>query len=258
MSKLILNEKNLLKSGVFKTRAEMVHFLLAYSIASKNLPLGSWVLKSELERHGVNYSTVTVGRFLKEMDFRELTIQSGNQGRILTPIGITWLEDVKEQLMRAAMHDQLSKTIQVKEYGELIELLHTRKVLEREAAYLAAKRASEAEKEELNRAVLLHVECINMNEDPTDSALNFHSIVAKMSHNKFISGLLYMLIYEEKRIESVFDFLVTRERGRIYVQEHQEIVGAIYDMDCERAAALMENHIQELCDAIIEQELERA
>ena len=62
-----------------------------------------------------------------------------------------------------------------------------------------------------------------------------------------------MLIHEEKRIESVMESLVTRERGQAYAKEHAAIAEAIIAKDPVRAAKLMEQHIQVLSDAITNQ-----
>ena len=47
--------------------------------------------------------------------------------------------------------------------------------------------------------------------------------------------------------------LVTRERGRIYVKEHEEIAAAICAHDARRAEELMDRHIAVLCAAVEEQ-----
>lgn len=247
-----------MQTGLFKTRTEMFNYLLVKCMHAKDEPLGSWVLKAELENFNIECSTATIGRYLKEMDTMEFTIQKGNQGRVLTPTGLAWLEEVEERLARAKMRDELSRAIQVTEYDELIHLLHMRKVLETEAARLAALFATEEEIRHLRELVEIHQKYIEDNQDPTQPALDFHEVVAEMSHNKFMTAMLNMLIFEEKLIESNFKTLVTRERGRVYVREHDEIAHAIEIRDAHKAARLMQAHVQKLCSAINEQASERS
>ena len=109
----------------------------------------------------------------------------------------------------------------------------------------------------LIRSVEDHRDTVEQNRDPTEPALEFHAVVADISHNKFICPILNMLIYEEKKIEAVMETLVTRERGRVYVKEHEQIAQAICDHDGEKAAQFMYAHIDELCKAVEEQACER-
>ena len=203
---------------------------------------------------GIDCSTATIGRYLKELDYREYTVQKSNQGRVLTPIGQAHLEELEERLERTRMQEKLSKAMKVTEYGELIELLYVRRALETEAAAISARAEDIAV---LMRSVEDHRDTVEQNRDPTEPALEFHAVVADISHNKFICPILNMLIYEEKKIEAVMETLVTRERGRGYVKEHEQIAQAICDHDGEKAAQFMYAHIDELCKAVEEQACER-
>ena len=140
--------------------------------------------------------------------------------------------------------------MKVTEYGELIELLYVRRALETEAARQAAISARAEDIAVLMRSVEDHRDTVEQNRDPTEPALEFHAVVADISHNKFICPILNMLIYEEKKIEAVMETLVTRERGRVYVKEHEQIAQAICDHDGEKAAQFMYAHIDELCKAV--------
>ena len=235
--KMVFNsEKSLMRTGLFSSRTKMISYLLLRFIADKDEPAGSWVLREDLLSFGIDCSTATIGRYLKELDYREYTVQKSNQGRVLTPIGQAHLEEL--------------------EYGELIELLYVRRALETEAARQAAINARAEDIAVLIRSVEDHRDTVEQNRDPTEPALEFHAVVADISHNKFICPILNMLIYEEKKIEAVMETLVTRERGRVYVKEHEQIAQAICDHDGEKAAQFMYAHIDELCKAVEEQACE--
>lgn len=253
MNRVYGNEKALMKTGCFKSRLELVYYLLMKCIGEGEGPAGSWSLKASLSRYGLEYSTATVGRYLKELDDKEYTVQKGNQGRVLTPAGSAWLGGMEEMLDRARMRNQMAQAMQVTEYDELIDLLNVRRILETEAARLAALNAGKEDLALLEQSVKIHREYVMENQDPTDPALDFHAVIAQISHNKFILALLNMLIFEEKKIEAVFETLVTRERGKIYVKEHEDIARAIQKKDAKKAAELMQTHIEELCAAIEEQ-----
>ena len=253
MEKLLLNEKRLMQTGIFMTRMDMVNYLLLRCISEKDEPVGSWILKEKINDYGINCSTATIGRYLKELDHSGYTVQIGNQGRVLTSAGKVCLTDIENSIEHITMHKQLALDIQITEYDELIDLLNVRKILETEASRLAAINATDDEIKRLRNSLEIHRKYIEDNQDPTDPALDFHAIVAEICHNKFISALLNVLIFEEKRIESVFETLITRERGGVYVQEHDKIIEAIEARNPRAAASLMREHIQELIEAIIEQ-----
>ena len=128
------SEKSLMRTGLFSSRTKMISYLLLRFIADKDEPAGSWVLREDLLSFGIDCSTATIGRYLKELDYREYTVQKSNQGRVLTPIGQAHLEELEERLERTRMQEKLSKAMKVTEYGELIELLYVRRALETEAA----------------------------------------------------------------------------------------------------------------------------
>lgn len=246
-----------MRSGVFSSRTDMVHYLLMRCLRDNDGAVGSWTLKAHLEAAGLDCSTATVGRHLKDLDSRELTIRQSNQGRVLTPLGLARLERYEESLARAVFSDAVSDALRVNRFDELVDLLHTRKAIETEMARWAAERYVDADRDVLMRALGAHRDCIDRNLDPTDTALDFHSALARLSHNKFMIAILDMLIHEEKRIELLFTDLVTRERGKAYVADHALIAEAILRRDGETAAQLMNRHMTKICNDIIVQAEEK-
>ena len=115
--------KKLMQLGVFKNQADSIMYLIARSIAQADGPVGSWSLKIELDANGVECSTATIGRYLKMLDVKGFTIQKSNQGRVLTPSGKIWLDGMKKRIDRAQMRDNISRTIHVNEYAEMVDLM---------------------------------------------------------------------------------------------------------------------------------------
>lgn len=253
MAEAYYNGKSLMRSGVFKTQAQMVEYLLLRVLHERNEPVGSWALKSSLDAYGVELSTATVGRHLKKLEDREFTVQVSNLGRVLTPLGAAHFSSLHTRVNRAKIRDMTSEALKVNEYDELLDLLCVRVALETQTARQAAQRAGKKDIAKLDAALERHRECIRENRDPTDTALEFHSVVAHISHNKFAAALLDMLIYEEKEIEAVFQTLVTRERGKTYVVDHDEITQAIRERNPDEAARLMHEHVMELYYAVKDQ-----
>lgn len=229
------------------------YFLLKFINESKQ-PVGSWMLKAQMDSLGIKCSTATIGRYLKMLDCDELTIPCGNQGRILSEKGVERLKELDAQYERTTAQEKFSKGIQVEDYEELIDLLQIRKILEIEATRMAAQNASEQDIQKMMWAVQQHRECVARDGDPTYTGLQFHIVLAEICHNKFLLAILNMLVFEEKRIESRFDWLLIREvQGRENVEEHTQIANAIAQHDSEMAVLLMERHLNALIKTTREQ-----
>lgn len=245
--------KELMQIGVFKTFGDTIMYLLIKIISSKDSSIGSWALKADLDERGVYCSTATIGRYLKMLDSNGFTVRKSNQGRLLTEKAVTWLANIDQQIARAKLRKETSRAFEVNEYFEFIDLLRARKAIEVEAVRAAVACASSKEIAKLRSSINKHYRYVAENRDPVDPALEFHSIIAEISHNKFIKTMLNILVFEEKQIESAMESLITRERGGIYVLEHDEIARALEDRNEQLAVKLMEKHMEEIISAVEEQ-----
>lgn len=248
-----LQAKELYKTGVFKTETAVQNYIVMKILHEKGEPVGAWQLQEDLLKHGIKSSTASIGRLLRNLDYKGYTTRMSNKGRVLTTNGDAKLRGFEERIRQVRQRDNFQNSLQVNKYEELTDLLLARKAIETEAARQAALKATPEELEKLEKAVRVHKTTVDNNLDPTETALDFHAVVAEISHNKYLKTLLDMLVYEEKKIEAVFASLVTRERGHAYASEHQDIAYMIMNHEPDKAASLMEKHIQTLYDAICEQ-----
>lgn len=239
-------------SSVFENSLEYIYYLLMKYIHESDTPVGAWSLREKLLRHGIECGTATIGRYLKTLDGREYTVGCGNQGRRLTPKGTIYLRKIEKALEQAELQTTLSTATQINEYKDLIELLYVRKVLETETAAAAAKYATEEELNRLQDALEAHERCVAQNQDPTETALNFHQTVADISHNKYLQALIKLLIFQESEIEYAIESLVSRELGHKYIVEHRDIVAAILKHEPKRAAELMSEHVRTIYSDVYE------
>lgn len=234
---------NHISPGFFKSQEEMMFFLLLSEIQKQKEPLGSWSLNALLAKQGVCVSTATIGRYLKVMDSDGLSIRKSNQGRIITEKGENWLQSITEHLARAEVHDEASIGLRVNEYTDLLDLIQARKTIEMETVRLAAVNATQDELWKLRQSVSLYYRDVAENKSHDDSAYNFHTIIAEMSRNKYFKYLLDIMIFEEQKMEERMDKLVTKERGNVYVVQHDDIVAALELRDADLAQQRMGAHI---------------
>lgn len=234
---------NHISPGFFKSQEEMMFFLLLSEIQKQEEPLGSWSLNALLAKQGICVSTATIGRYLKMMDSNGLTIRKSNQGRIITEKGKNWLHSITENLARTEVHDEASIGLRVNEYTDLLDLIQARKTIEMETVRLAAANATQDELRKLRQSVSLYYRDVAENKSHDESAYNFHTIIAEMSRNKYFKYLLDILIFEEQKMEERMDKLVTKERGNVYVVQHDDIVAALELRDAVLAQQQMGTHI---------------
>lgn len=241
------------EGSFFSSKNEYAEYLVLKYLIQTDEPVGSWVLKVMLGLKGIEFSTATIGRMLKEMDAKGFTKLAGAQGRAITSKGMNYAKIQSERIERERLQARLMMAAIPQSFDELIDLLDARKALECETARLAALRATPKDIEELEVSLKKHEEVVRGKIDPTDIALDFHIKVAKASYNRFLIASLDILIYEELRLESQIAQLITRERGEEYLLQHISIVDSIKQRNASEAERLMGVHIETLISAIKEQ-----
>ena len=97
----ITSEKQLLQTGLFPNQKKLRWYLLLHFIDKRGEPAGCWALREDLFTVGMDCSTATIGRYLKELDYQDYTVQNSNLGRVVTPSGKAYLRDMDERLERA-------------------------------------------------------------------------------------------------------------------------------------------------------------
>lgn len=245
--------KHLMRTGAFKTNREVLNYLVLKAIAEHDAPMGSWTLVQLLANQNISISSATVGRYLKDLDYAGYTVRESNQGRIITGEGKIFLGSLLEQIERTEVHDEVTQALCVNEYDELSDLIKTRKVLEVAAIQQAVKNACESDIQKLRESTKDYYSDLAEKVDHIEPALDFHSIIAKMSGNKYYISLLEMLLYEEKQVEARLDVLETRYQGDIYVAQHEQITKAIEAHDGKLAVKLMSDHMDLILKTVEQQ-----
>ena len=164
-------KQRIMKTGIFPTENEASIFLIAQIISKTGAPVGAWSLKEELKKVGIYCGTATVGRYLKELDYKGLTAQKSNKGRVLTDYGQQWLNKLSDDVARALVHTESTQAMRVDHYSQLVDLIQARKVLEVAAARLAAERATKEDLLLLQQVVMTHYRYVAENKAYTGNHL---------------------------------------------------------------------------------------
>lgn len=124
---------------------------------------------------------------------------------------------------------------------DIRDLYEMRLIVEPEAAYYAAMRASDEEIEHILRLGKQIEEEIAGGKDRTETERNFHKAIAKATHNEFMTKLL-PVIYQaiDKGVQ------LSKEKGKAVsdtIQDHRTIMEFLWMRNGEGARSAMKIHI---------------
>lgn len=142
-----------------------------------------------------------------------------------------------------ARHARRGLIVALLDDDALQELYAAREVLEREAAGLAARRASESEIETLKHLVEAEA---SIAEDPKrmyEHNLVFHQLVYRAAHNRYMLKFLNAISDAISAHRSV-STLVQQARRQAVLREHRAIVAAIAKRNEEAARTAASGHIK--------------
>lgn len=234
----------------FSTNHEFISYLLLEIMLQKNCPIGAWTLKNQLDLLSVETATATIGRILKVFDNKQYCYQVSNKGRKLTKVGIDQVIEMRKMIEKAELSNNVASSVEIKHYDDLIELLYTRLIIEREAVALAAFHATDDDIANMDAALRQHRMFLRESLDDSHMGLDFHITMVDASHNKFISAVSRLLAFEEHQIEACYPSLTTRSHAIDYIDVHQNIRDAIAAHNKDQAVALLEEHLKEIIELV--------
>ncbi len=222
-------------------------------LASSTEPVGAIRLASVWRAQGVDRGEATAGRFLRELDERELTTSAGaTRGRVLTGKGEERLRHLRDAARLAARETALTDAFVASDVEELVDLLTVRKLVETECAALAARRATGSERAELLRQANGHQSLAGAPQDTTTPSMTFHRLVAEASHSRPLAAMVGLLLDPANDpLEKVLA-TISHDLGDTAHQmdDHVVLADAIARGDESAARAIMAAHVDRLLGAV--------
>jgi GntR family transcriptional repressor for pyruvate dehydrogenase complex len=127
------------------------------------------------------------------------------------------------------------------EEASLHELFEMRRILEGEAAALAATRRKKADVTQMRRAVKQMEDGIDSEQRYIEADLRFHLTVAEATGNRVASHLMHALRDQvQHALGTIYHIPGSPQRS---LEQHRTIVDAIEARDAERARARMHEHL---------------
>jgi len=219
---------------------------LLMAIGFQQHPVGARIALRALEESGVRTSEASVSRMLGKLDALGLTRALGRKGRVLTPAG---REAFTSRRTQARRDESFGRALELRSTTELLDWLRARRVIEGEAAYLAALRRDDSALAELADAVSKHETAARTGELGFRTVgMDLHVLVARAADSPVFEALIESLTSPTvERVESALD-LITLTRGTLgdSAAEHRGLYEAIHAQDGDAARDLMQRHLARL------------
>jgi len=221
-----------------------LQFHILELLADATGPEGSGLLLRGTRARGVDASQATLGRALKVLDERGLTLRVGNKGRTITPEGRRWLSETRRlQGVRRWTEETLTAVGQ-STLSELRASMVARRALEGEIARLAAENAPPAEVVELRRIVEEQGHDLETGGRGAGQAVDFHLALARVCGNQFLEAAASLVRTSSAALQTLM-YHLGATIGSSY-DRHIEVVEAIADRNPAGAAGAMILHLNEL------------
>jgi len=217
---------------------DRLQFQLLDLLAESNSPEGSGVLLGRARTRGVDVSQATLGRALKFLDERGLTVKLSNKGRVLTPDGRRWLAGARHRSQAQRWTEETLLAVGHSTLTELSQSMVARRAIEGEIARLAAERATPLQLGELRRIVEAQADSLHAGGDGAEEAVAFHRALEESCGNA------NLLRTSSEVLENLMYHLGTTV-GSSY-QNHTEVLEAITVRDGDAAERAMVKHLDEL------------
>ncbi|MCL5109216.1 MAG: FCD domain-containing protein [Chloroflexi bacterium] len=209
-------------------------------------PVGCWRIRSSLQAAGINLSEATAGRLLRQFDVRGFTQAVGSKGRLLTEKGKRRLTEHEQTRARRSAQHELWQAVHVERIEDILDVLGARRLIEAEAARLAALNASDEEVVELERAVAAHIAEVRAGRRAADLNRAIHKLVAQASKSHVLQAVANFILEDNHLLQ--VQTRIQRQAGAegLAPEEHLVIVQAIKHRQPERAAEAMRAHVDRI------------
>ncbi|MBX6341399.1 MAG: FCD domain-containing protein, partial [Thermomicrobiaceae bacterium] len=212
-------------------------------------PVGAARLAQALREAGIPVAEATAGRFLRYLDERGYTrVQSTTRGRLITEAGRQRLGQLRLLQRQDEQGAQVVRAARATAIDELIDLLYVRRVVETEAARIAASRASDEEIARIWDFTEAHVHEAGEHRDTLEPSLSFHRMVVDASHNRMLIAVARLLLEPANDpLEKLLGH-ISLDAGATFdlALDHRLVAEALRARDAAAAEAAMRQHMDKL------------
>jgi GntR family transcriptional repressor for pyruvate dehydrogenase complex len=227
---------------------DRLQFRVLDLLAETTTPCGSGALLEGVRGHGVAVSQATLGRALRVLDRKALTVKVSNKGRLITPEGRQWLAAERRRESTVGWAGSTLQAVSRSTLTELRESMIARRALEREIARLAAERATAQQIDDLRHIVENQAHDIEVGGRGAAEAVDFHVGLARVCGNRFLTAAVSLVRSNSRVLEDLMYHLGATV-GTSF-DSHIALLDAIASRDPRTAEEAMVHHIDELIQDI--------
>ena len=222
--------------------AQLEYDILA-EIMKSNGPVGASLLALTIDS-----SQATIGRKLNELENRQYLVKLSNKGRTITEQGRAYFHQLEDEITKAKQFKQLlAESTNFSPRG-LLDILHVRRILERETTVLAAGKVTKAGIADLEKILAEQEAKVEQGFLGDEEDLEFHRKMAHFSGNGVLEQLL-TIVLTQRGAYSGFSY-IRNIRSSATVIDHKMILQAIRTGDTDRAGDLMVAHIDNIINDV--------
>lgn len=213
-------------------------------IAESRGPVGQGSLSLSLRRRGVAVSPPTVGRRLRDLEFAGMLRRISVLGRVITERGRRTLRQWQAEAHFRTSGQALLDTLKRGDKSHLRDLVAARRLVETEAAALAAAHASADAIARMEAALAREVESIRGGGLGAAEDAEFHQEIGRASGNAVLASLISLMRHNQR-----YNVMVASMRavvgGRLAV-DHRAILRSIKARNPRAARHAMDRHLRNL------------
>lgn len=238
-----------------------IEYQILSLIENSDTPLGSNALSSMLKNKGIRASAPTIGRALSILESQGYLQLIGKKGRVLSESGKNALSrmHLKEELENAASNlvNILTRS-DSHDIRKLIDLMTTRRVLEREASFLAALNATDSELNSISTYAGILDSVMKGGPSKTDlhhvAGLGrlFHESIAKASRNEILYAMIHLINQDIAARDYLF--ILLEKTNYSFNTGHIKILNAMKRRKPEEAALAAAEHLDTVITALMKLE----
>lgn len=228
---------------------ELIYEVLSY-MREHNKAVGAGSMQRYLNTRGYSIAEASVGRLLREMEYRGLIEKKSNLGRSISAKGEEKYQNLKAMKWQGNWTHVFFSILGPTDKEHLMELLTARRPVEIEVARLAAKNATDRDIAALRRIVKKHEQMVKRGKPVSHLDTEFHRLLAKISHNQILEAIVELLRKKQEDAARFED--IRRQAGNIHNNEHRRILEAIEQHDVDMAVLAMKRHINNIMRTIKE------
>ena len=227
------------------------NFDLDYAILEEMIklkePLGAVNLAITIgEEYGV--SQATIGRRLLYLDRKGYVQKVKNFGRVITKKGVDYFSHLDSTMVFENAKEEFIKSIEPTNLSNLIDVLIARRGLEKEAAFLAAQRATKEDIEQMEKTLATQRQKLQKKASVDREDKEFHMLMAKASKNIILQKAI-SLLREQNHLTRHFASVRKIAGGTLY-HDHVDILEKIKNKDAQGASKCIETHMNNMIQEI--------